>query len=221
MTNYLLKKILYKSLLKFFLKLHDFAYQKSSAFAIRYYGVHPKHKFEDFHQFFIMNIPRGAEVLDIGCSRGELTTDLASMASKVVAYDLSERAIETAKKDNFRNNIYYFVGEAVNDLPKEKFNIVVCSNILEHLSNPVELLKEINKIAEKVLIRVPNARNNWTGLVKKDIGMDYFLDPQHYREYTLETLSKDLNEAGWQIESAASTYEIRVVAIKMAKVDAR
>jgi 2-polyprenyl-3-methyl-5-hydroxy-6-metoxy-1,4-benzoquinol methylase len=207
-------KVFYKILLKFFLNLYDFAYQKASAFAIRYYGFHPKHKYEDFHKFFLDNIPQEAKVLDIGCSRGELTVDLALKASMVVAYDISREAIETAKKNNLRENIFYFVGEATRDMPGEKFDVVVCSNVLEHFSDPKECLRKLNRIADRLLIRVPNIDNNWIAGVKKDLGMHYYLDPQHHKEYTVTSIQEELEETGWKIEFLKISNEIRVVAKK-------
>lgn len=211
-------KTFYRILLKFLLKLYDFAYQKVSAVAIRYYGLHPKHKFEDFHRFFLDNIPQGAKVLDVGCSRGELSVDLASKASKVVAYDISEKSIKVAKRNNSRENIYYFVGEATQDMPKEHFDVVVCSNILEHLPDPKEFLKKLNNISEKILIRVPNIDNNWIASVKRDLGIDYFLDAQHHREYTATSIREELEKSGWHVESMEISHELRVLAKRKNKV---
>ncbi|HAZ10424.1 MAG TPA: hypothetical protein DCY56_04885 [Candidatus Omnitrophica bacterium] len=205
-------KIFYRNLLKFFLRLYDFAYQKINSVAIRYYGMHPKHKFNDFHKFFIDRIPNDARVLDIGCSRGELTVDLATKASYVAAYDISEEAIKSAIKNRSRQNINYFVGEATNNMPQEQFDIAVCSNVLEHLEDSDVFLKKLNAIAKKVLIRVPNFDNNWILGVKKDLKMEYFLDPQHRREYVVDSIKKELNNTGWIIESMEASTEIRIMA---------
>lgn len=209
---YSIKKNFYKIILKSLLRFYDFIYRKISAIAIRYYGFHPKHKFDDFHKFFLDNILQGAKVLDVGCSRGELTVDLASKASKVVAYDISRKSIKVARKINARENIYYFVGEATADMPKEQFDIVVCSNLLEHLSSSICFLKKLCTIAKKLLIRVPNAENNWIVGLKKDLGVRYLLDPQHQKEYTITSIKEELGQAGWQVESIQISHELRIVA---------
>lgn len=205
-------KMFYRNLLKIFLRLYDFAYQKINSVAIRYYGMHPKHKFNDFHKFFIDRVPNGARVLDIGCSRGELTVDLAAKASYVIAYDISEESIKSAIKNNSRQNINYFVGEATNNMPQEQFDIVVCSNVLEHISNPQEFLNKLRNIAGVILIRVPNIENNWIVSVKKDLHMPYFLDTQHHREYTSESIRRELDNAGWYVESMDISHELWIVA---------
>ena len=207
-----MKKTLYRIILKCLLKLYDFVYQKLSAAAIRYYGMHPKHKFEDFHRFFLENIPEGAKVLDVGCSRGELTVELSCKASKVAGYDISKESIKIAKKNNVRKNICYFVGEATQDMPKEQFGVAVCSNVLEHLSAPQDFLRKLYTVAEKVLIRVPNAESNWIIGVKKDLGIDYFLDPQHCKEYTPASIREELENAFWQVESMQISHELKVIA---------
>lgn len=205
-------KAFYRILLKFFLKLYDFIYQKVGVVAIRYYGFHPKHQFDNFHKFFLDHIPESAKILDIGCSRGELTVDLARKASKVIGYDISQKSIMEAKKNNARQNIYYFVGEAIHDMPKEQFDVVICSNILEHLFDPQEFLRKLLAITERVLIRVPNIENNWIVNIKRDLGMRYFLDSQHNKEYTASSVKEELENAGWQVESIQISQDLRIVA---------
>lgn len=207
-----MKKVFYRICLKMLLKIYDFVYQKAGAFAIRYYGMHPKHMFEDFHGFFIENIPEGASILDVGCSRGELTVDISKKASRIVAYDVSAESIATAKEKNSGENIHYFVGEAAQDMPPDQFDLAICSNILEHLPDARQFLEKLHTITGTILIRVPNANNNWIMGVKKDLGENYFLDPEHHREYTPALLKKDLEISGWRIRDIHISHELRVVA---------
>ncbi|MCX5715267.1 MAG: class I SAM-dependent methyltransferase [Candidatus Omnitrophica bacterium] len=206
-------KGIYRCMLVLSIRAHDFIYRKMSALGMRYYGLHPKHLFDDFHKFFTDNIPQGSTVLDIGCSRGELTADLALKASRVVAYDISSSNIEFAQKRYNRRNIRYFVGEATRNMPQgEEFDVAVCSNILEHLKDPENFLKKLNNISRRVLVRVPNLDNNWILGVKKDLKMKYFLDPQHHREYTTGSIKRELDNAGWIIETMEVSSEIRIAA---------
>jgi SAM-dependent methyltransferase len=199
--------------LKFFLLLNNFSYRQAGIWAVKYYNIHPKHLFNSYHKFFLDNIADGVIVLDIGCGRGELTVDVAKKASKVIAYDTNKEAIKYAKRSNCRDNIYYFIGDATKDIPQERFDVIISSNVLEHLKNPVEHLKALSKISDKLLIRVPNLDRGWLVYVKKDLGIDYFLDPQHYREYTKSSLADELKRGGWEIEAIDYVgNELRVVA---------
>ncbi|MBM3253837.1 MAG: methyltransferase domain-containing protein, partial [Candidatus Omnitrophica bacterium] len=170
-----------------------------------------------YHKFFLVNIQEGAKVLDVGCSRGELTIDIAKKSLSVTAYDISKESIEFAKKNNSRENINYFVGEATQDMPQEHFDVAVCSNILEHLSHPRDFLNKLTSISEKILVRVPNIDNNWISGLKKDLGMSYFFDTQHNREYTSTSIREELEESGWQVESIQISHELRVIGRKKIK----
>ena len=188
---------LYKYLVKLFLKLHNFSYKLSSIFAIKAEGgLHPKHRLMNYHRFFLDNILEGDIVLDIGCGNGALAYDLAKKANKVVGIDLSPQNIELARQKYQSSNVEYRVGDATKDLPNEKFNVVVLSNVLEHIKNRVKFLQKIKKLAPKILIRVPMINRDWITLYKKELGVEYRLDNTHFIEYTLEGFKKELQKAG-------------------------
>ena len=206
------KKILRQGL-KFFLYLNNFSYRQAGIWAMKYYGIHPKHLFNTYHSFFLDNINPDDSVLDFGCGKGELTLDIAKKAKRVAAYDMNEETIEYAKRFNSQDNIHYFLGDATKDMPDEKFDVIVSSNVLEHLKDPVEHLKKLKIIANKLLLRIPNIDRGWLVEVKKDLGVNYFLDPQHYREYTELSIADELNKAGWKITSIEHAGdELRIVA---------
>lgn len=153
-------------------------------------------------------------MLDIGCSSGELTADLADKASRVVAYDISKKSIQKAKIKNMRKNICYFVGEAIKDMPTENFDVAVCSNILEHLREAKVFLRKLHTVTGTLLVRVPNFETTWINAVRKDLGMSYFLDPQHYREYSAVSLQQEIEAGGWKVESVHISHELWIVAKK-------
>ncbi|MHA1395005.1 MAG: methyltransferase [Promethearchaeota archaeon] len=54
------------------------------------------------------------------------------------------------------NNINYFVCDISKDnVPRPKYDVAICSHVLEHLENPKKVLKNIRKIAKKIIIRLP------------------------------------------------------------------
>ena len=71
------------------------------------------------------------------------------------------------------------------------------SQILEHLKDPVKLLKRIK--CNKIIIGVPSIEY-WQKMIQKDLDMDYHTDKSHYREYTRKLLEEQLTEAGFKIE---------------------
>ncbi|HLP86288.1 MAG TPA: class I SAM-dependent methyltransferase [Candidatus Paceibacterota bacterium] len=169
-------------------------------------GLHPKHRLIGYHKFFIDNISINDRVLDIGCGNGSLDYDVAEKAKEVVGIDISERNIAKARRIHSKPNIKYIVGDAVKDLSGEKFDVIILSNVLEHIKDRVEFMKSIKGLASKYLIRVPMLDRDWIPLYKKELGVEWRLDLTHYTEFTRESFEKEITSAGYQIESLSVQF---------------
>lgn len=194
--------MIYKIIIKTILKLHTFLYGWAGFFSVKAEGgIHPKHRLTNYHNFFINNIKPNETVLDIGCGKGELAFDLAKKARSVVGIDNNEKIIEIAKDRFSAFNIKYILGDVVKDLPGEKFDVLILSNVLEHIENRVDFLNKIKVLGNRILLRVPMINRDWITLYKKELGLEWRLDGGHFIEYTLETFKKELNQAGLSIEN--------------------
>ena len=209
-----MRQKIYKILTKFALKLHNFSYKLATKFAIKAEGgLHPKHRLMNYHQFFVDNVNPEDRVLDIGCGNGALTFEIAKKARKVVGIDLDKKYIKIAKKKYWAPNIKYLVGDATKDLPNQKFDVIILSNVLEHIENRIEFLQKIKNLAPKILIRVPMINRDWITLYKKELGVEWRLDKTHYIEYTLESFKEELKKAGLNLEKYSIQFgEIWAVA---------
>lgn len=194
--------MLYKILIKFFLSIDNFLYKLISVLSIKAEGgIHPKHRLMNYHKFFVDNINPGDAVLDIGCGNGALSFDIAKKAKKVTGIDLSKENIKFAKENFYKENIEYIHGDAIKNLPAERFDAVILSNILEHIKNRTDFLSKIKELAPKILIRVPMINRDWTTLYKKELGLGWKLDKTHFIEYTLKSFQEELGKAGLKIQS--------------------
>lgn len=195
------RKTILVQVIKLLLHLHSFSYRVVGYLAqkVENNGLHPKHRLMNYHKFFVDNVEEDDVVLDIGCGNGALTYDIANKAKKVVGIDLSAKNISFAKKRYSKENIEYICGDALKDLPGKKFDVIIMSNVLEHIKSRVEFLKELRKRTSKFLIRVPMINRSWIVLYKKELGLDYRLDKNHFIEYTLESFEEELREAGLKI----------------------
>jgi 2-polyprenyl-3-methyl-5-hydroxy-6-metoxy-1,4-benzoquinol methylase len=192
---------IYKFLIKSALRLHNLSYKLAAKLAIKTESrIHPKHRLTNYHQFFVDNIKEGDRVLDIGCGNGALTFDLAQKAKEVIGIDLSYENIKIAKENYSAPNIEYIIGDAIKYNFNQRFDVVVLSNILEHIENRVKFLQKIKTLAPKILIRVPMINRDWITLYKKELGVEYRLDNTHFIEYTLETLKEELAKADLNLE---------------------
>lgn len=112
--------------------------------------------------------------------------------------DISETNIAKAQTMFSRSNIRYVSGDALTDLPDEKFDVIVLSNVLEHIKERIDLLKTLQNRyrPRKILIRVPVFERDWRVPLKKELGIDYRLDDTHYIEYLQEEFFEEMKQAG-------------------------
>lgn len=189
-------------LVRFALAIHTFVYRCASKLAIKAEGgLHPKHRLMNYHQFFLDHISPTDRVLDIGCGNGALAYDLAGKASHVTGIDLNEKNRNTWANRFARENLTYLIADATTISPEQHFDVVVLSNVLEHIERRVEFLKRIKHLAPTFLIRVPMLNRDWITLYKKELGLEYRLDTTHFTEYTLNGFTQELNDAGLMIQS--------------------
>ena len=102
---------------------------------------------------------RGTKILDIGCGTGELiTTPLGSLGVSTLGIDIHLPSIEHAKgKTPFEN--VTFECTSINELAGPQFDFIICSELLEHLENPLDMLKEIKRKLKRegiCIITIPN-----------------------------------------------------------------
>ncbi len=196
--------------LSFVLEIDNLLYQLIGEQAVRYgNGIHPKHYHTNYHHFFISRIPPDSQVLDIGCGNGLLAYEIAAQipCSMVYAIDISPRAIKKAR-DWFRaDNLKFIRGDALKELPDQTIDVIVLSNVLEHLEKRVVFLKNLAQKyhPQKFLIRVPLFERDWRVPVKKELGIEYRLDRTHRIEYFQEEFFEEMKQAGLRI----SFYEIK------------
>jgi len=97
----------------------------------------------------------------------------------------------------------------------DKFDKIILSNVLEHISERVEFLQSLHKLAETILLRVPLVTRDWLAVYKKEHGYKYKLSSDHKIEYTEEILQDELAQSGWKIESLQIRFgEVWAVVIK-------
>lgn len=202
-----MKKRVIAWLLKLFLGLDNYCYKLISKLAIlENNGIHPKHRIMNYHQFFVDNIKKGDRILDVGCGNGAVAYDLSRKAESVLGIDINEENINYAKKNYQSDNLNFIIGDATKYRFKGNFDVIILSNVLEHIKNRVIFLKRIKRLAPKILIRVPTIDRDWLVLYKKEKGVEYRLDKTHFTEYTIESFEKEIKEADLKIESCSIQF---------------
>jgi SAM-dependent methyltransferase len=185
------------------LRLYDDTYAAVDAAAIAYDdGVHAKHRLTRYHDFFVERVHPGERVLDIGSGKGELAADLVQRAgATVVGIDHDPHHLAFARSRFAGERLRFEAGDALERLPAGQFDVVVLSNVLEHIADRVGLLRRV--VAEAaprvVLLRVPLLARDWTVPLRAEVGLPHFSDPDHETEYDPETFRAELAAAGLDV----------------------
>jgi 2-polyprenyl-3-methyl-5-hydroxy-6-metoxy-1,4-benzoquinol methylase len=197
-------KPLLRRLIRAILTVHNKTYHWTGRLSARLEPdrLHPKHRLMDYHRFFIERVQPEDVVLDIGCGVGALALDLARHCRRVIGMDLVKGSIIKAQeraRAAHVTNATFEVGDATQHPFEEKVNVVVLSNVLEHVTGRIEFLRRLKSLAPKFLIRVPRIDRDWITLYKREMGVEHRLDLTHTTEYTLQEFAAELSEAGFLI----------------------
>tara|TARA_B100001989_G_scaffold73402_1_gene50186 strand:- start:103 stop:873 length:771 start_codon:yes stop_codon:yes gene_type:complete len=175
-------------------------------------GVHPKHRITGYHNFFIDRIIDGESVLDVGCGIGVVAMDIASKRKKslIIGVDINKGNIEIARKLKLKNsikNIDFILGD-INSQKDIKSDVVIFSNILEHISDRINFLKDIIRKsgAKKFLIRVPLFERDWQLALRKELEIYYYSDADHKIEHSIEEFKKEINFCNLKIKELKTVW---------------
>jgi SAM-dependent methyltransferase len=179
-------------------------------------GVHAKHRIMRYHDFFVERVRAGERVLDVGCGKGELAHDLAERAgANVTGIDVNRDALDFARSHFASERLELVEADARTWDPGRRFDVVVLSNVLEHIDDRVGLLRRLLDTARagRILIRVPVLERDWSVGLRRELGVFYFSDPTHATEYDRDQLVGELAEAGLEpVEIQQRWGELWVVA---------
>ncbi len=94
------------------------------------------------------NLPNHkGKALDVGCGTGRVTIELAKRGFEVEGVDIEPRTIRIAKKiaEESKINCNFSVSDFTlqNNIRDNYYDLVVCSEVIEHISNYTQILSNI------------------------------------------------------------------------------
>jgi predicted TPR repeat methyltransferase len=159
---------------------------------------------------------RGGRLLDLGAAGGELGVAVSDIFSRRIGFELDVDRIGELRS-RFDTVVMTDL-ETVSRLPKN-IDAIVLADIIEHLREPTQLLARVrDSLTEdgRLFLSVPNIANITVRLGLLFGIFEYrergILDETHLRFYTMRTIKRDVERAGFRIVAIrGSSVPIRLI----------
>lgn len=153
-------------------------------------------------------IPNGSRVLDVGAGNGILARLLKKVHKNVIIDGIEPNpyAAKLAKR-HYQNFYNCYFQDAANKVRGKKYDFIVLADVIEHLADPLEFIKEVRQVMSKntkILISVPNVA---FGAIRLDLLNGNFkyvdsgiIEKTHLRFFTIETIKELVAASGLHAE---------------------
>jgi len=158
------------------------------------------------HAKLLAAVGRENRVLDVGCSSGYLAAPLVARRNTVVGVELDAAAARVAQ--GFCEQVLLGDIETM-ELPLEpgSFDVVLLSDVIEHLRDPVDTLRRLRRCLRpggRLVLSTPNVAN-WALRLSLLAGRWRYtdrgiLDRTHTHLFTRATLREAIENAGYVVD---------------------
>lgn len=171
-------------------------------------SMHVTDSYEKFNQIskLLGKESRFTSILDVACGAGMITIGLQKKFKPkiIIGVDISKAMIRKAKENDSEKLVKWKVGDIFEYNEKEKYDLVTCIDILEHVNDDIGFLKKVKKIGEFIVIKAPLEDSYFSRLIR-DLGIfDTWADTEkrygHIHHYNEKELIRLINKSGLKIE---------------------
>lgn len=168
--------------------------------------------FDVMHPFMIKSFKpffKEGSCLELGSFKGDFTRKLIPHFSDISCVEASDEAINIARNE-FGNNVTFINSLFENATLPKKYDNIILTHVLEHIDDPVSVLKRINdewlSDSGRFFLVCPNANAPSRQIAVKMglISHNSSVTPAekehgHNITYTLDTLERDAKAAGLEV----------------------
>lgn len=146
---------------------------------------------------------KGRTVLDFGSGVGTIALYLAKQGYQVTGVEISQKAVKIAKQSAKRfslgKQVRFLRADIFKTKLREKFDLVICSEVLEHLPDDHAAVARVKTLLTKnglALFSVPSIN---APLIKTGSIRHFDQWSGHLRRYSLDRLTQLLFHAGFRV----------------------
>lgn len=152
------------------------------------------------------------DVLDIGCGAGTLSFYLASKGNRVVGIDVARNAIEACTKSSkllgLNKNTSFKVMDFPKQTPSKKFDLIIFSEVIEHLKNDDLALKKIFLLLKRGGVGIISTPSKNAPMYRLGLADEFDQRVGHLRRYTMDELVDKCKSTGFKILETKKTEGI-------------
>ena len=139
-----------------------------------------------------------SKVLDVGCGTGRWSRVVADFGCNVLGVDHSPANLEIARaKGGDVAYVDFDVTQKLSDLGR--FDVALLIHVLEHIEDPISLLKELRTNCSKLVIEVPDLESDTLNWARVKLKNPFYSDADHVREYSIDLIANHLSQTSWSI----------------------
>lgn len=151
-------------------------------------------------------------ILDIGCGAGTVSLYLANQGANIVGIDISRKAIDSCKKSakalKLKDKTQFICNTIEQVKFRRKFDVIICSEIIEHIPNDKAFLKRIHKLLKKNGLLILSTPSINAPLYKIGLAQNFDKRVGHIRRYSRQQVSDLVKKSGFTIEEVKLTEGI-------------
>lgn len=150
--------------------------------------------------------PQASKLLDVGCAMGFFMEEAQKLGFDPYGIEVSTYSANFSRK-KFKDRVFLGAVEEFyqkrNSFSKFKntfFDVIILSDLIEHVEDPVSILKDLNRVLKKdgiIVLQTGDADSTWAYLTGKN--WHFYAPPQHLYFFSKRTLTLVLEKAGFKV----------------------
>jgi glycosyltransferase involved in cell wall biosynthesis/2-polyprenyl-3-methyl-5-hydroxy-6-metoxy-1,4-benzoquinol methylase len=150
--------------------------------------------------------PADLTILDVGCGTGiMITLPLASIGYRVTGVDIHQPSVEAASGINqYANAVFRHTEVSTLHAAGERYDVVIASEVLEHLANPLPFLRSLRSVLQPggiLILTTPNGYGwfEWEQYLWEECGLGERITDWHERwvRFTQKLKAPIKRAIGW------------------------